>query len=207
MVIFRVISNLTRLGIRLALFPIFLLTRNLFLVVIVVAAVLIYTALGTSSGSNRTASQRDANPVRMERNAQGQMVQVASPVRTTEDGNSAFANDLYAQMTDEERSAYSQTFFWAMASLKDGASHQWAHTDIAGTLTPTNSYKNKVGATCRNFNETLKVHSVQQQLQGIACQKNDGSWCKLKANATPVCGIGHNPGMLENFGTSLKNMF
>jgi surface antigen len=204
MVIFRIASNLIRMAIRLALFPLFLLTHNLFAVIVVVAGVLIYMNL---SSDDHSQSSRNANPASMERNAKGQMVQVPSTVATVENGNSAFANDLYVQMTESERSYYSQIFFWVMGNVKDGQAHSWSNIDIGGMISPTSSFKNKVGDTCRQFSESLKVHAVQQQITGIACQKADGSWCKLSANATPACGLGHTPGMFEGITGSLKNIF
>ncbi len=208
MIIFRIIFNLfgliTRLGVGLLAFPIFLITRHAFLLVI--AGALLFFYLFMSSDDQQTRSTANQNKATMVRNEQGQMVQVATPVARVEDGDSAFANDVYKQMTEQERTYYSQIFFWAMNSLPDGQTHSWSNIDIAGTIRPDKSFTNKAGEKCRYFGEVLKVHAVQQSISGLACQ-NGTSWCKLRANATPACGLGHKPGVLDSISGSLNNLF
>lgn len=207
MVIFRIIGNLVRLVTRLAFsilwLPVFILTRHVF-VLLIIAGVILYLAFSSDDTPTR---QGFANKPTMVRNEKGQMVQVATPVARVEDGNSAFANDIYKQMTDQERVYYSQLFFWAMSNLPDGQAHSWSNLDINGSIKPSDSFTNKSGERCRRFNEVLKVHAVQQNISGLACTKRDGSWCKLKANDTPACGLGHDPGFLDGIGSSLKNIF
>lgn len=209
MVIFRIFFNLfgivTRLGIGLLAFPIFLLTRHIFLLVI--AAVVLFVYLFFSSDEQQVRSTENLNKPTMVRNEKGQMVQVATPVRRIEDGNSAFANDIYKQMTEQEKAYYSQIFFWAMSNLPDNQAHSWSNVDIAGTIKPANSFMNKSGERCRMFGEVLKVHAVQQNISGMACSKGDGSWCKLSATATPACGLGHKPGMLDGISGAFGKLF
>lgn len=208
MIIFRIIFNLfgiiTRLGFGLLAFPLFLITRHAFLLIIVGG--LLFAYLFFNSDEQQTLSTQNQNKPTMVRNEQGQMVQVATPVARVENGDSAFANDIYKQMTDQERAYYSQIFFWAMNSVADGQTHSWSNIDIAGSIRPDRSFMNKTGEKCRYFGEVLKVHAVQQNLTGLACQ-NGSSWCKLRPNATPACGLGHKPGMFDGVTDSLGKIF
>ena len=209
MIIFRMIFNLfgifMRLGVGLLAFPIFLLTRHIFLLFI--AAGLLFVYLFFSSDDQQTRSQPNSNKPTMMRDAKGNMVQVATPVARIEDGNSAFANDIYKQMTDQEKNYYSQIFFWAMTNLPDGQTHSWSNLDIAGSIKPDSSFTNKSGERCRMFGEVLKVHAVQQTISGMACDNGGGTWCKLTANATPACGLGHKPGMLDSVSGAFNKLF
>ncbi len=106
-------------------------------------------------------------------------------------------------MNEQERANYSRAFFWALSSVPNNTAQNWDADNINGTLTPTDTFLNKSGTTCRHFRERLKVHAIEQQLTGTACAQAGGQWCKLKPNATPACGLGHKRGMLD----SLKNLF
>lgn len=209
MIIFRIIFNLfgvlTRLGIGLLAFPIFLLTRHIFLLVIAAGILFIY--LFMSSDDKQVRSTEHLNKPTMVKNEKGQMVQVATPVRKVEDGNSAFTNDVYKQMTEQEQAYYSQIFFWAMTTLPDNQTHSWSNVDIAGTIKPANSFLNKSGERCRMFSEVLKVHAVQQNISGMACDNGGGTWCKLSATATPACGLGHKPGMFDGVSGAFNKLF
>lgn len=134
-------------------------------------------------------------------------VPVVEPVLKVEDGDSNFATDLYATMTDAERIEYSRNFYFAMASTPDGQVHNWAHFNINGSIRPNSTFKNNSGVTCRTFSEGLKVHTVQQTITGTACLQGGGSWCKLKPNATPACGLSGNEGFFNSLGRSLGNLF
>lgn len=208
MVIFRIISNLFRIVTR-GLFSIFWLPLSIvskapFLVLGIIGLFLLYVAAGDHERDTR---QQKANPARTITVQGGKKVQVASPVARVEDGDSAFANDLYVQMTDEEKALYSQTFYFVMNTVADGQSHRWNGVDIHGTLLPDHTFTNKMGERCRMFSEVLKVHAVQQQLTGMACQGGNGTWCKLQANATPGCHLGHNPTFMDSVSSSLKRLF
>jgi surface antigen len=92
-------------------------------------------------------------------------------VLKNEDGDSSFATDLYALMTEPERGQYSKNFYYAMNSMKDAQVHQWASYNVAGSLRPNDTFANKSGERCRHFNEVLKVHSIQQTISGTACER------------------------------------
>lgn len=208
MVIFRIFFNLFRMATR-GLFSIFwlplsILSKAPFLVLGIIGLFLLYVAAGDS---NRDTRQQRANPARTVTVQGGKQVQVASPVARVEDGNSAFANDLYVQMTDQEKALYSQHFYHVMNNVADGQSYGWKGVDIHGTILPDHSFNNKMGERCRMFSEVLKVHAVQQQISGMACQAGGGAWCKLQANATPGCHLGHDPSFMDSVSGSLKRLF
>lgn len=208
MIIFRMLFNLfgilMRLCVGLLAFPLFLITRHSFLLVIVGGLIFLYFFM--SNDDQNVRSTENQNQATMVRDTKGNLVQVATPVARVEDGNSAFANDVYKQMTEQERAYYSNIYFWVMSNVADGQTHSWSNVDIAGSIRPDKSFVNKNGEKCRYFAEVLKVHAVQQNISGLACQ-NGPTWCKLRPNATPACGLGQNPGMLDSLSSTLGNIF
>jgi surface antigen len=124
-----------------------------------------------------------------------------------EDGNSDFASDLLVQMTPEELSYYSQVYYTVMRSQPTGKAHVWSYYNMHGTLTPDKPFKNNYGHYCRRFDEVLKVHQVQQRLSGIACEKKDGSWCKLKKTDTPICGLSPKRGFGSWWDGVMRDLF
>lgn len=217
MILFSVIASLIGLAIALLFLPlrlfglalsmvllpvrmiIRLLTRNLFLLALVIIGLLLYKAL-----HNSKAHLPELTPAAAPQQRTPQGVIVIEPVRKREDGDSAFATDLYAIMTDPERITYSQNYYWAMSNLTDGQVHTWTGGNINGALRAIDTFTNNTGGRCRHFSEILKVHTIEQTITGIACEQESGGWCKLKPNATPACGLsGYQPGLLD----SLKNLF
>lgn len=130
-------------------------------------------------------------------------------VTRVEDGNSAFASDLLLQMNEDELRAYSTVFYDIMQMQPTGQPRDWNHFNIHGRITPTSTFKNNLGHTCRNFEEVLKVKQTQQTLEGIACEHKHGSWCKLRRTSTPVCGLKARGGggILDSIGRSLDGLF
>lgn len=135
---------------------------------------------------------------------------IIQPVKTVEDGNSAFATDLIPKMNPEELRVYSDTFFWVMQHQPKGKAHGWNFYNIYGTITPGPVFNNNLGHQCRRFREVLKVHEIQQTLDGISCKKADGGWCKLGKNWTPICGLGPDGGIsgfVNGIENSLRGLF
>ncbi len=120
---------------------------------------------------------------------------VVQNIEVVEDGNSAFSADLIVRMSDPERLHYSQLFYWVMTHQPADQPYKWQHYNMHGTLTPGRSFKNKLGAYCRPFTEALKVQNIEQKLDGVACEKGGGSWCKLRNNSTPACNLGRKGGI------------
>lgn len=192
------------IGVPLAvlMIPVRIIMHNFVLIFIIVATILIYRAFEHSNGPDRMI--QPAAPSAKEANPAGKPGQV-DPVSRHENGDSAFATDLYASMTDAERRYYSTMFYSVMDNVPDGSAHVWQAVNIAGNLTPTQSFQNNDGRTCRRFKEVLKVHRVEQTLSGIACERVEGGWCKLRVGATPACGLSssHGGGVLD----VLKGLF
>jgi surface antigen len=221
---FRIVINLTRILIRLAVralwLPLYFVSHHLFLTFMVVLAIIVAAQLHSCSEKKKdaqlpSAQQSAPGPLAvdpqlrgaaMPQTRKGQPVQI-DPVLKVEDGDSAFASDLYAAMTEPERNYYSAFFFWAMNNLPDGAAYPWTNGNIAGSIQPVQSFNNKYGDRCRAFREELKVHTVKQNITGTACRNGHGTWCKLKPNATPMCGLGYNPGFFEGLWGSVRNLF
>ncbi len=214
MFIFRIFFNLF-FGIfgaatRLLFFPLTLLMHHMFLVIIIIVGLVVYYEVEHSNTVSPHASSGAEAPPVADRSQQ-LSVQLApgtkpvyiDPVMKTENGDSDFATDLYAAMNTEERAYYSQVFFYVMNKIPAGSMQNWNHGNIEGSITPTQDFHNNDGAKCRTFTEVLKVHTVKQDLTGIACEKGGGSWCKLKRNATPACGLSGKAGLLD----SLKSLF
>ena len=218
MVIFRIISNLIRLGMSLALFPVFFLLRNVFGIILLLGVGYIaFQSYKADKAVNHAASQQ-AVPQQAANNPRhsvpsGQLDANGKPimidtVTVLEDGNSSFATDLLTKMSSAELQEYSRHLFWAMDNMPDNKAHQWYSLNIAGTMTPTKTFRNKRGFICRYFNETLKVHEVQQTLNALACQRQEGGWCKLRPDYTPACNLGGStPGILDEIGGSISNLF
>lgn len=175
--------------------------RNTYLIIVIAAIAFLF------SRCEKSETPRELTPASVTPGEQPQITSkqqiLVEPVLKRENGDSAFATDLYATMTDPERAFYSKLFYWLLAKQPSGQTYEWDAENIAGAFTPTDTFQNKLGNTCRHFRERLKVHTIEQNLTGIACQQPNGSWCKLKANATPACGLGRKPGMLD----SIKGLF
>ncbi|MCI5049670.1 MAG: hypothetical protein MRY32_04990 [Rickettsiales bacterium] len=114
-----------------------------------------------------------------------------------ENGNSAFSSNLLKRMNEAELSQYSHVFYFAMSNKKDGETHKWNFYNTHGEITPTSTFKNNYGQTCRHFKEVLKVHTIQQKITGLACPRHSGAWCKLRPNSTPVCDISGGGGFKD----------
>jgi surface antigen len=214
MVLFRIIRNLLRLAINLALLPIALLSRNFFGIIILIGLGYVASTYIKNDAKIRQESGEIAAPGSKASTAPSAIPTVAptakgnvppapeivDPVRVQENGNSAFSTDIMKQMLASESIYYSRVFYWAMDTLKPGQTRDWASHNIAGTFTITDSFLNKRNMQCRRFKEILKVHAIQQTLDGMACQREGGGWCKLRPEATPACGLGGSSGILDGIG-------
>jgi hypothetical protein len=213
MVIFRIFRNLIALALSFLMVPFFFLMRNLIGVVVLLG--IGYIAFQSYKADNAVTHATASHSAQMQQNAihSGQFDADGNPilidrVSVIEDGNSAFSTDLLGKMTQPELAYYSTQLYWVMDHIANGSTHQWSHFNIAGAITPTKSFTNKRGYRCRYFNETLKVHEVQQTLKALACQRPEGGWCKLRPDFTPACNLGRpSPGLLENIGSALNGLF
>lgn len=205
-------SLLSLVGITSAILltPLKFVVRNPLLTLALIAGLIVY--LASSDTNNRNALR----PIPVDKQAKeppkGQPP-VIQAIEKYEDGNSVFATDVYQTMADSERAQYSRVFYGVMSRVPDGKSHVWTYYNIHGSLTPTETFKNNTGEVCRKFTEVLKVHTIQQTISGTACDNGGGTWCKLRVNATPACGLGgKNPSMLDGLSmprmpNALRNLF
>jgi hypothetical protein len=187
---------------RMMLFPLRILVRNPLLFLAIVVSVLLYIGFKDTPTDAPPPSDKQAKSL------PAGVAPFIEKATQFEDGNSNFATDLYKTMTDEERKYYTAVFYQIMSKVPDGKAQGWAFFNIHGTLTPTSTFTNRSGEVCRKFSEVLKVHRVQQTLQGTACANGPGRWCKLKLNATPACGLGgKSPGMLDRLMQPVTDLF
>lgn len=205
MVLFRIIRNLIRMALRLLWLPIMLLSRNVFLMLLLGTIAFVYYKYEKAAPPAQLAPAGAAmapatTPEAQASNKRAPKPIVIDPVTKREQGDSAFATDLYALMDDDQRNYYSHYYYWAMSHVPDGKTQHWTNGNTHGSFTPTRTFTNNAGGTCRQFREMLKVRHIEQQLTGIACLKSDQTWCKLRPNATPACGLGGKRGFWETIG-------
>lgn len=222
MFLFRWVWNLFRLALGILLLPLrlvgiplamvylpFRIILKLFArhtVAFILVVLAIYLFFHFRHNNARLPELTPAQTAPVAKTPQGKMP-IVEPVRKRENGDSAFATDLYATMTEEERIQYSKNYFYAMNALTDGQVHSWSSYNIAGSIRANDTFRNGSGDRCRHFNEVLKVHSIQQTISGTACEQGGGRWCKLKPNATPMCGLGGSGGFMDGITRSLRNLF
>lgn len=190
------------------LFPLKIFARHTIACLIIAAALILYFALKRDPhAADGLKPQMATKPSATGPSSPKGAPPIIEPVSKREDGDSAFATDAYALMNEQERGHYSANFYKIMSSTPDGRADSWSYYNIHGTLRPTHSFKNNSGTVCRSFSEVLKVHHLQQTISGTACDNGGGTWCKLKPNATPACGLGHSPGALEGISNAIGNLF
>lgn len=218
MFLIRIAINLIRMGLNIVLIPVVLLSRNLIGILILIGLSYVgakYYKEGvkvkkeaasiSQTQHGGTGTSADANGA-AETDENGQKIQPprVDAVTKVENGNSSFSTDLFQKMTDAERIYYSQIFYWAMGQLQKGGSHSWSNLNIAGSYLITDVFKNRKGFTCKRFKESLKVHEIRQSLDGMACQREEGGWCKLRPESTPACAIAGRSG---SGGSFFNNLF
>lgn len=196
----KLITSLIRFATSIALLPLRMLSRNF------VGTIILFGLLYIFFWPKNEGTQ----PVKKVKLATGkqQPLPRIDPVRKTQDGNSRFSDDLLSMMAPAELKHYSDVFFWVMDNKKAGYPHRWAYYNVDGTITPFSTFKNNHGHRCRKFKETLKVHTTRQTLDGIACERPEGGWCRLRFDSTPLCGIAEKgSGIFLGVGQSLRNLF
>ena len=65
-----------------------------------------------------------------------------------------------------------------LTELPDGARFVWrrAHGRLSGVVRPKFSFKNDLGAVCRQLELTLRSGTYTRTIEGIACRDPDGRW-------------------------------
>ena len=203
----RMLFGVLGISTRILFIPLKIFARHTVLCLFLIGAAILYFAIKSDPHSIDTLKPAALTQGQQAKTPKGNVPPVIEPVSKYENGDSSFATDSYAMMTEPERARYSHVFYTAMRTLPDDKEHIWNYYNIHGSLKPTGTFKNKQGVICRSFTEVLKVHQIQQTISGTACDKGDGSWCKLKPNATPACGLGHEAGAFDGITNAVKNLF
>ncbi len=204
-VLIRMGMGLLGISTHVLLIPLKIFARHTVLCLVIIAIAILYFALKKDPHAVDNLKPKE----KTERQAKAPKgpVPLVEPVTIREDGDSAFATDTYALMSEPERTNYSKNFYNILATTPDGEARSWDYYNIQGSLRPLKTFTNSSGAVCRTFTEVLKVHQIQQTISGTACQNVGASWCKLKPNATPQCGLGHKPGAFDGLGNAIKGLF
>ncbi len=201
----RVAFGLFGISTHILMLPLKFFARHTVLCLVLIAALILYLALKKDPHAvdNLKPQPGAQQAAPLPKGA----VPLIQPITKKEDGDSVFATDTYTIMSDPERLQYSQNFYSIMNSTADGQATSWAYYNIQGSIRPLSTFTNQMGAVCRPFTEVLKVHNIEQTLSGTACSNGNGSWCKLKPNATPECGLGHKSGTFDGLESAIKGLF
>lgn len=202
----RVAFGLLGISAHILILPVKFFARHTVLCIILGAILILYLALKKDPHAVDDLKPKPASE-RQAKNLPKGAVPAVQPVTKLEDGDSVFATDTYAIMSDQERAMYSQNFYTIMSTVPDNEAKSWDFYNIQGSLRPIKTFNNNAGRLCRSFTETLKVHEVQQSISGTACDNGGGTWCKLKPNATPQCGLGHQGGAFDGLTGAIKSLF
>ncbi len=199
--LFKIVSSLTRLVTDLVTLPLRMLAKNF------VGSILFFALLYWLFWPSSETTQPVTNEPKIARSGKNQPP-IIQPVLRVQNGNSRFSEDLLSKMSPFELKHYSDVFYWVMEYKEANEPHRWAYHNIHGTITPQGRFKNNHGHTCRRFEEVLKVHTIQQTFDGMACQKVEGGWCRLRSDSTALCGIAESgSGLFDGLGQKLKNLF
>ncbi|HVO16632.1 MAG TPA: RT0821/Lpp0805 family surface protein [Alphaproteobacteria bacterium] len=84
-------------------------------------------------------------------------------------GKSMDCSDLQSANNTAQRS---------LESNKDGSSSSWSNPNsgYSGTSMPTRTWYNEKGQPCREFLQTVTYQGKTEQVTGVACRRNDGTW-------------------------------
>ena len=84
----------------------------------------------------------------------------------------------HAAQQAEIRNLALQTRIEALERMVSGNSLSWASdaTGATGTITPLRTYRGPDGQWCREYQETTRADSADQQHFSIACRTPDGLW-------------------------------
>jgi surface antigen len=88
-------------------------------------------------------------------------------------------------LTNKDKQQMSTTTNQALEQGKAGQTYSWTNPDSGnkGSVTPTQSFRNQDGSTCRDFSSN--VSSAQGQTAngaGVACKQADGTWQIVKSS-------------------------
>ena len=68
----------------------------------------------------------------------------------------------------------------SLETSKTGQGKTWQNPDSgnSGTITPTRTYQESDGTTCREYRHDVLIGDEKEQVTGTACRQADGTWRK-----------------------------
>jgi surface antigen len=68
----------------------------------------------------------------------------------------------------------------SLETSKTGQGKTWQNPDSgnSGTITPTRTYQESDGTTCREYRHDVVIGDEKEQVTGTACRQADGTWKK-----------------------------
>lgn len=81
-------------------------------------------------------------------------------------------------LDQRDRQHMSQAAGYALDNSRTGTTTRWENPESGhqGSITPTETFRNQRGQTCRRFKQNVQVEGETYRGDGVACQQPDGSW-------------------------------
>jgi hypothetical protein len=119
------------------------------------------------------------------------LVALADP---PQNGNSAFAVNLFSKMNEMEYASYITTFAKVIGQGEAGKIYDWSTAQAQGKISVGPFFLTKTRQYCRPFSESYAVGKETQTFHGIACRDKQGGWCKLREHSAYNCALVHPGG-------------
>jgi surface antigen len=91
---------------------------------------------------------------------------------------SATLSELKSELDQIDRLAVLEAIHVGLTDAPDGSTYMWRRHNgkIAGSVRPTNSFRDSHGKVCRFLVFQLLLGEHMRQIEGIACRQDDRSW-------------------------------
>ena len=92
--------------------------------------------------------------------------------------SSASLAQLKSELDQIDRLAVLEAIHVGLTDAPDGSTYMWRRHNgkIAGSVRPTNSFRDTYGKVCRYLVFQLLLGEHLRQIEGIACRQDDRSW-------------------------------
>ncbi|MEZ5691065.1 MAG: hypothetical protein R3D71_05315 [Rickettsiales bacterium] len=103
-------------------------------------------------------------------------------------------------LTGEQLAYYNKIFNYVMDYVGVDKSHKWNSSLASGEIYVGKPYISKSKSICRNFSEKFELNSknISKNYKAIACQRNNGSWCRLSLKSEALtCALEKPNGELD----------
>lgn len=86
--------------------------------------------------------------------------------------------EIGRSLSSQDRASLSDTTYQSLAYDQDYSPRSWnsSDSDYYGSVTPTRTYEDRYGQTCRQFEQTIYIEGRRETGRGTACRNQDGSW-------------------------------